>query len=217
MIINIICDTKSSWFYWFIDDLKFSISQTNVDIEIFLLDNTIDIQENSDISFFLSCEKIVKKEVFSKSYNNIVIHASDLPKWKWMSPLTWQILEWKNIIPLTLFEMDEKIDNGEWYYKDNVLLDWNELLSESQEKLYWKIKEMVICFIKKYPYNVANKQVWEETFYKKRTKENSQLDVNKTIQEQFNLFRVVNNEKYPAYFILNNNKYILKIFKDIND
>jgi len=80
MIINIICDTKTSWFYSFIDDLKSSITKIHSGITVFLLDNTIDIQDDSDISFFLSCEKIVKKEVFLKSHNNIVIHASDLPK-----------------------------------------------------------------------------------------------------------------------------------------
>lgn len=217
MIVNIICDTKSSWFYWFIDDLKSSILKLDSNIEVFLLDNTFDIQDNSDISFFLSCEKIVKKEVFSKSNNNIVIHASDLPKWKWMSPMTWQILEWLNIIPITLFEMDEKIDNWKWYIKDNLILDGSELLDEIQQKLYLKIKEMASTFVSKYPHNDSYSQIWEETFYKRRSLNDSQLDIDKTIQEQFNLLRVVDNDKYPAFFMLNGNKYLLRVIKETND
>lgn len=217
MIINIICDTKTSWFYSFIDDLKSSITKIHSGITVFLLDNTIDIQDDSDISFFLSCEKIVKKEVFLKSHNNIVIHASDLPKWKWMSPMTWQILEWANIIPITLFEMDEKIDNWKWYIKDHLALDGSELLSEIQKKLYLKIKEMALSFIENYPDNIDKPQIWEETFYRRRLKSDSELDIHKSIKDQFNLLRIADNEKYPAFFVLNGNKYLLKIYKEIND
>ncbi len=217
MIINIICDTKTSWFYSFIDDLKSSITKIHSGITVFLLDNTIDIQDDSDISFFLSCEKIVKKEVFLKSHNNIVIHASDLPKWKWMSPMTWQILEWANIIPITLFEMDEKIDNWKWYIKDHLALDGSELLPEIQKKLYLKIKEMALSFIENYPDNIDKPQIWEETFYRRRLKSDSELDIHKSIKDQFNLLRIADNEKYPAFFVLNGNKYLLKIYKEIND
>ena len=51
------------------------------------------------------------------------------------------------------------------------------------------------------------------TFYGRRTPKDSQLDVNKTIAEQFNLLRVCDNLRYPAYFEYMGNKYILKIFK----
>ncbi|HGG0417971.1 TPA: hypothetical protein ACJFE8_002771 [Clostridium sporogenes] len=40
------------------------------------------------------------------------------------------------------------------------------------------------------------------------------LDINKTIKEQFNLLRVADNEKYPAYFMFNNKKYIVRIYKE---
>lgn len=32
--------------------------------------------------------------------------------------------------------------------------------------------------------------------------------------EQFNLLRIADNENYPAFFILNGQKYILKIYKE---
>ena len=39
-------------------------------------------------------------------------------------------------------------------------------------------------------------------------------NINKSIDEQFNLLRIADNHNYPAYFIKNNVKYILKIEKD---
>lgn len=213
MLINLICDNKESWFYNYILDLKKQI-ESNFTSQVNILDSSQDISKWSDISFFLSCEKIVSKETMKKSNNNIVIHESDLPKWKWMSPLTWQILEWKNIIPITLFEMDEKIDNWNWYIKDNIYLTWYELSNELRIKQYEKTKELIISFIYSYPHNISHKQEWEETIYWRRKPKDSKLDINKSIKEQFNLLRVVDNEKYPAYFEIDWNKYILKIFNE---
>ena len=54
----------------------------------------------------------------------------------------------------------------------------------------------------------------KETFYPKRTKKDSELDIKKSIKQQFNKLRVVDNERYPAFFIMNGQKYILKVYKD---
>ena len=59
-------------------------------------------------------------------------------------------------------------------------------------------------------------QTGEESFYPKRTAKDSELDVTKSIAEQFNLLRVVDNERYPAFFRYNNNTYIIKIKKKPN-
>lgn len=56
-------------------------------------------------------------------------------------------------------------------------------------------------------------QFGEESFYKRRDTSESLLDINKTINEQFNILRVVDNNRYPAYFKKGNTEYIIKIFK----
>jgi methionyl-tRNA formyltransferase len=60
----------------------------------------------------------------------------------------------------------------------------------------------------------GEKQEGESTFYRRRKPEDSELDINKTINEQFNLLRIVDNKRYPAFFIKNGVKYILNIRKD---
>ena len=45
--------------------------------------------------------------------NNIVVHASDLPKGRGFSPMSWQILEGKNKIKLSekiLFAVEDKLN-----------------------------------------------------------------------------------------------------------
>ena len=164
-----------------------------------------------DIAFFLSCFNIVTKKFLAKNKHNIVVHASDLPKGKGWSPMTWQILEGKNVIPITLFEASEKCDAGDIYFKDTIKLNGDELIEEWQDLLGNKIVEMSINFVKNYKNLTPFSQTGKESFYNRRLPKDSELDINKTIKEQFNLLRVVDNERYPAYFVYRNKKYILRI------
>ena len=51
------------------------------------------------------------------------------------------------------------------------------------------------------------------SIYSRRTKTDSTLGFNKSIKDQFNLLRVVNNTEYPAYFIIDGHGYKLQIEK----
>jgi len=172
-----------------------------------------------DILFVLGFYKLVSKEFMTKNKNNIVVHESALPQGKGWSPLSWQILEGKNSIPFTLFEMDEKTDNGDIYIQDILHLNGTELCEEIREKQANKKIEMCIDFIKQYPTVLLHKRKQSaegETFYKKRDKESCRLDINKTIIEQFNLLRIADNKNYPAFFEINGIKYELGIYKEVS-
>ena len=72
-----------------------------------------------------------------------------------------------------------------------------------------------MSFVEDYPRIISRgtDQSGKSFYYKKRGPSDSKLDPNKTIMEQFNLLRVVDNKRYPAYFELNGTRYILKIEK----
>ena len=75
---------------------------------------------------------------------------------------------------------------------------------------------MCVEFINNYKkYKTPIKQSGVESFYLKRSKEDSELDVDKTISEQYNLLRTVNNNEYPAFFELDSFCYIIKIDLDL--
>ena len=85
----------------------------------------------------------------------------------------------------------------------------NDVLRDKQANF---IIEMCIKFIDNYEnYKNAQVQNGKESFYDKRSAKDSELDVNKTIKEQFNLLRIVSNEEYPAFFEMDGHKYIIKI------
>ncbi|RYD06308.1 hypothetical protein N752_05290 [Desulforamulus aquiferis] len=171
-----------------------------------------DISEG-DFAFYLGCSQLVPMSILSKNRHNLVVHESDLPNGKGWSPLTWQILEGKNEIPITLFEAGEKVDSGVVYLKDVMKFQGLELVDDLRKIQAETTIKMCLEFVDRYPdiiqYGV--KQQGESTYYPRRTPKDSRLDVNKTIQEQFNLLRVVDNENYPAFFDINGYRYILKI------
>jgi methionyl-tRNA formyltransferase len=207
MKIQILID-NNSWIIPYGELLRKEILKMG---HICTLVNSHDSVKEGDILFLLGCVKIFKKLELNK--NNIVIHESDLPKGKGWSPLTWQVLEGKNKIPICLFEATNKIDAGNIYIKDYIILDGSELFDELKQKQGEKTIQMAINYIKNYKKITGIIQSGSETIYKRRRPKDSKLDINKSIKDQFNLLRVCNNEYYPAFFYLNDKKYIIKIFK----
>lgn len=165
-----------------------------------------------DILCLLSCEKIFKDLNLNKY--NLVVHESDLPKGKGWSPVTWQVLEGKNKIPVTLFEAGESVDSGPIYLKKFILLDGTELLFDIKQKQGKVTQNLILNFIKSLPFVNGEKQIGEDTFYNRRSILDSELNVDKSIRDQFDLLRVCDNERYPAFFIIRNQKYTIKIFKE---
>lgn len=210
MIINLLVDNPSSWIVPYVKILFNELSKNH---RVNFVHNSSHIIPG-DCAFFLSCEKIVNKEIMARNKHNLVVHESYLPEGKGWSPLTWQILEGKSEIPLTLFEATEKVDSGDIYIQDTIIFKGHELIDELHEKQGNKTIEMIMNFLDFYPKIMARKQSGQQTFYAKRTPQDSRLDPKKTIEEQFGLLRVVDNDRYPAFFNLKGHKYILKIFKE---
>lgn len=208
--ITILTD-KSSWMNKYNVILKDNLEKLGHQIELVSQKNDL---TKSDITFFLSCFEIINQSYLNLSKHNIVVHASDLPFGKGWSPMSWQILEGKNEIPITLFEATEYVDAGNYYLKDKIFLDGSELIDEWQKKLGNKIVSMCIKYINNYLTLEGRVQSGIETFYKKRKPADSELNINQTIKEQFNLLRIVDNNKYPAFFKLNGVKYKILIYKE---
>ncbi len=201
-----IITSPNQWFVRYAKELNMLIEGSK------LFFNHKDINGDFDVLFILSYHKIIEKKFLTKNKHNIVIHASDLPQGKGWAPMFWQILEGKNEIVFSMFEASEGVDSGDIYMKSTLILDGTELNEELRYKQAKHTIKMCLEFIKNYDkYKTPYPQKGKESFYRKRDKKDSQLDINKTIKEQFNLLRIVNNDEYPAFFKYRGKKYILTI------
>ena len=174
-----------------------------------------DIRElnSGDLCFYLSFSRIVKEETLKMFTNNLVVHSSNLPHGKGFSPLTWQVLEGKNHIKTILFEAVTDVDDGDIYLSDNMTFSGHELINELRAVQATVTKQLVLRFIQNYPEIIGAgvEQLGDESFYRKRSPKDSELDPSRSIIEQFNLLRVVDNEFYPAFFRIGARYYDLRI------
>jgi methionyl-tRNA formyltransferase len=165
------------------------------------------------VAFFLGCVKIAKAETLTRNRRNLVVHASDLPKGRGFSPMTWQILEGKNRLPVCLLEAAEGVDSGPIVERAWIEYHGHELNDELRAPL----GEMHIRLCRRFlgsdvpPVGVA--QTGEASTYARRRADDSRLDPNASIADQFALLRVVDNDRYPAFFDLHGHRYVLRITK----
>ncbi|MEK0413631.1 MAG: Bifunctional polymyxin resistance protein ArnA [Bacteroidota bacterium] len=210
MKITILTDNPNSWILPYVEDLKKELSRLHEIEHVFKTSDII----GGDIMLVLSCEKLLKIEHLKLHKSNVVVHPSKVPLGKGWSPLAWQVLEGLDKIPVSLFEAVEAVDAGDVYIVDYINLDGHELNDEIKHQQGLLTMKMVKKYIDEFESMVGVPQSGEETFYPRRRQKENELDVNKTIAEQFNLLRVVDNERYPAHFYFKGKKYILKIIKD---
>lgn len=209
--ITIMIDNKESYLNDYIAKLITEIKKKGHDV-LFVSDPK-DIR-NGDVLFLLGCNTILTKKMLERSKHNIVIHPSKLPEGRGSAALVNKILEGENKVYLTLFEATEKVDSGNYYFQEPIVFEGHELSDEIRHNQTMKVFELVLKFLGSYYHLQPKKQTGKATFYKRRTPKDSELDIDKTIRHQFNLLRVVDNKRYPAFFTHMGCKYIIQIFKD---
>ena len=203
---------KNSWINNFIPNYINSINKTHCSINWLF---NIDYLKDGDLCFFIGFHEIVNAKNLKKHKRNFVVHESDLPLGKGWSPLTWQIIENRSEIKISLIDVAEKVDSGNIIFQDVMTFQGHELIEELraiQAKHTFSLIDKVLRH--ENPVKLKGReQKGKETFYRRRVPADSQLDVKKSIKSQFNLLRTVDDKRYPAFFSLSNHKYKITIEK----
>jgi methionyl-tRNA formyltransferase len=207
--ITVIIDNES-WILPFGKDLVSRINQTE---DTAILCRTYAEIPQSDITFYLGCIKISPPKVLAQSRLNLVIHESDLPEGRGMSPLTWQIIEGKNDIPVCLLAVADEVDAGEIFYRDTISFEGHELVDELRTKQGQATINLSLQFLAEKRLADGIQQIGELSYYQARGPKNSKIDPNLSIADQFDLLRTVDNKKYPAFFDHRGHRYKVHITK----
>jgi methionyl-tRNA formyltransferase len=165
-----------------------------------------------DILFLISCSELLSKIDRSKFKKTLLIHASDLPKGRGWSPHIWEILNGAGQIVVSLLEADDEIDSGDIWKKSKVNVPKNALYDEINKKIFDAELELMDFAIENFDIVDAQKQSdTKPTFWPKRTHKDSEIDLKKTIDEQFDVIRVCDPNRFPAFFYKDGKRFILKI------
>ncbi len=167
-----------------------------------------------DILFLISCNELVGASMRSKYKKTLVIHASALPKGRGWSPHIWQILEGRSAITVTLLEAEDQVDSGRIWKQEVMHIENHEVFHEINAKLFeLEIRLMDFAVDHFDLVRPVEQTDVEPTYYRKRQPEDSRLDPHKSLAEQFDLLRVADPNRYPAFFDFNGHRYQLLLLK----
>ena len=162
-----------------------------------------------DILFLISCNEKLKKEKLDLYDYRFVLHASDLPKGRGWSPHIWDIINGANDIWLSLIDVADEIDTGDIYFKLKIEVSKSALWDEINHLIFnaeIQLMKYAVEHHGKLEPSPQSKEI-EASYYKKRTPNDSEIDPTKSLIDQFDLIRVCDPNRFPAFFELNGVKY----------
>jgi len=171
--------------------------------------------DGGDLLFLISCSELITPVETAKYGVSLVLHASDLPRGRGWSPHIWELARGEDVITVSLLEVEDKVDSGKIWKKETISVPAHALWDEVSHLLFEAEIGLINFAIKNFrDISPTPQPVCESaTYYPRRTPANSRLDVNKTIAEQFNLIRVSDPQRFPAYFDYLGHRYLLKLEK----
>ncbi len=166
-----------------------------------------------DVCLLLSCGRLLSPDQLALHRHNLVVHESALPQGQGWSPMTWQILEGASEIPITLFEATAELDAGPIYLQHRIDLQGTELVEEWRALQAEATIALCLEWLDRYAEVLAHArpQQGQASHYHRRRPADSELDPQRSLAEQFNLLRVVDNQRYPAFVELRGRRYALQI------
>lgn len=168
-----------------------------------------------DLLFLVSCTEIIQVENREKYRHTLVLHASDLPIGRGWSPHVWEIIQGADAITLSLLEAEDKVDTGRIWLKKRIPITKSALWHEVNHLLFEEeinlMNEALIRYgqIKPYQQDID----LEPTYHRKRTPEDSRLEPSLSIADQFDLIRMCDPARYPAWFEMHGQKFKLVLEK----
>jgi methionyl-tRNA formyltransferase len=166
-----------------------------------------------DILFLISCSERIGDEEYQKYQHVLVLHASDLPKGRGWSPHIWEILNGSETIIISLIEAAENIDTGDVWKKIAIPVEKHLLYNDINDILFQGELELMTWAVSNKADTVPKVQDLNEkaTYWPRRTPQDSRLEAEKSIEEQFDLLRICDPDRYPAYFELYGRKYKIRL------
>ncbi len=174
---------------------------------------------SGDLLFLISCSEIITPKQRQLYQKTLIIHASDLPEGRGWSPHIWQIIEGKSAIVLSLLEAEDSVDTGKIWKKLPVEIPSHALYDEINNIIFdAEINLMDYALIHFNHITPLEQSLTKKpTYYPKRTLADSELNPNKTLEQQFDLLRICDPNRYPAFFYLNGSKYNIYVEKSVDD
>jgi len=187
-------------------------------------EHTVDIVRNKnqltegDFLFLISCSEYIDSKLFNTYDNCIVLHASDLPKGRGWSPHIWGLLEGAEYITVSAIDAAVKLDCGDIWFQKSIKIPRHSLWDEINLILFNAEIEIITYIIENHGAIIKKPQDSrvDPTYFRRRNPEDSEINPYQSIQSQFDIIRVADPNRYPAYFKYIGHEYKI-ILEKINE
>jgi len=165
-----------------------------------------------DFLFLISCHELIGADIRGLYRYVLVVHASDLPADRGWSPHIWAILRGDHELTVTLLEAEDAVDSGRVWAKRKIGLLGNEVSSEINQLLFSAELDLMDWAMQNFEVVLPITQDGQSVSYlRRRVPEDSRIFPELTIAEQFDLLRVADAERYPAFFEFRGRKFKISI------
>lgn len=211
MKISIICSNSS---HPVNDYLSAWVLRHGQDNDIELVSKKSELT-GGDILFLISCGEIISAKDRAHYGVCLVLHASDLPRGRGWSPHIWEIAAGSPHITLTLLEAEDKVDSGRIWRKVQIPVPPTALWDEINHLLFLAeihLMDFALAFHGRIQAQEQSKDI-SPTYYRQRSPQDSSIDPHQSLADQFDLIRVCDPHRYPAFFEFRGQRFKLKLEK----
>lgn len=174
---------------------------------------------SGDILFLIAVSEIIENQTLSRFEHSAVVHSSDLPEGRGWSPQVWAILNGAKEIVVSALVAAESVDSGPIWTKQTVAIPQHALHSEINAILFQTWSDVIsrVCEMVTNGEKPTPQPKKPMTYWPRRTPADSRIDPNASIASQFDLLRVCDPERYPAYFELHGCTFEIRVQKKRTD
>ena len=171
-----------------------------------------------DILFLVSCAEMVTANDRVLYGVSLVLHASDLPQGRGWSPHVWEVAAGAVHITLSLLEAEDRVDSGRLWKKVLIPVPATALWDEINHLLFSAEVHLMDFAMLSHGCIQPQEQSAdvEPTYHRLRTPQDSRIDPNQTLADQFDLIRVCDPHRFPAFFDYRGQRFLIKLEK-LND
>jgi len=179
-----------------------------------ILEDESEITSNFHFVFVSGYYKIIPENIIEKPKHGIYcFHESPLPEGRGHAPIQWALLNKRNNLTISMFKIDKGVDTGLLCYQYNMPISKMDTYKILENKRQIGLQECFKSFLEEVKNGVVvlREQSGLGNYQTKRSPEHSELTKkNYSIEDLWDSIRMCDNDKFPAFFKLNDKKVILK-------
>ena len=172
-----------------------------------------DIDDSYDLIFESGLYRVIPSRILELPKIGVFgTHETPLPEGRGFCPLQWSVLNKREHIVITLYKLNENIDDGKivnQIYKPITKLDTIKVLDQKRKQAITEGFQLFINELRE-GVIVLRDQTGVPSYSPRRTPDSCELDTQKKLIDLWDDIRICDNEKYPAWFKINDKKILLK-------